>query len=119
MELVPEPASSSQAMVLVKNYIGEHLDEDLNRKTLAQAAHLNPDYLSYLFRKHTGETLSRYILKERVRQAKKLLMSTNLPIHEIALQIGFPNISYFSKQFKDLEGQTPLQFRKLAKQREE
>lgn len=119
MELVPEPASSSQAMVLVKNYIGEHLDEDLNRKTLAQVAHLNPDYLSYLFRKHTGETLSRYILKERVRQAKKLLMSTNLPIHEIALQIGFPNISYFSKQFKDLEGQTPLQFRKLAKQREE
>ena len=111
-ELVPEPASSSQAMVVVQKYIREHLDEDLNRKTLSKVAHLNPDYLSTLFRKHTGETLSHYILKERIQQAKKDLVGTNLPIHEIALRTGFPNISYFSKQFKDLEGMTPLQFRK-------
>ena len=97
----------------VRSYIRDHLaDADINRVKIAEAMHLNPDYLSYCFHKEFNTTLTAYITSKRMDQAKYLLMNTNLSIAEIAEQVGVPNISYFYRQFKKVTGKTPQQYRK-------
>ena len=97
----------------VRSYIRDHLsDADINRVKIAEAMHLNPDYLSYCFHKEFNTTLTAYITSKRVDQAKYLLKNTNLSIAEIAEQVGIPNISYFYRQFKKATGKTPQHYRK-------
>ena len=96
----------------VRDYIREHFsDADLNRTKIADAMHLNPDYLSYSFHKEFGSTLTAYITSVRMDQAKYLLKNTTLPVHHVAEQVGIPNISYFYKQFKKASGTTPQLYR--------
>ncbi len=103
---------SDSSIELIKKYIREHLEEDLNRKKLASIVYLSPDYLSHVFSERTGESLTTYILNERIKKAKELLLLSRKSIRDIALTSGFPNISYFSRQFKSLTGKTPQEFRK-------
>lgn len=95
----------------LQQYIRENISEELGREHLARQAFLNPEYLSRLFRRQTGMSLSDYIANERITAAKKLLLTTALPIGDIALQTGYNNAAYFSKIFKRLAGQTPQQYR--------
>lgn len=104
------PADSS--IQIVKKHIREHLNDDLNRKKLAALVYLSPDYLSHIFSERTGESLTTFILNERIKKAKELLLLSQNSIRDIALTSGFPNISYFSRQFKTLTGKTPQEFRK-------
>ncbi len=106
---------SDSSIGQIKNYILAHLDEDLNRKKLASLVFLSPDYLSHVFSEHTGESLTTFILNERIKKAKEMLLLSNKSIRDIALTSGFPNISYFSRQFKSLTGETPHEFRKHKK----
>ena len=87
-------------------------DPDLNRMQIAEAVHLNPDYLSYTFHKEFGNTLTAYITSVRMDQAKYLLKHTNTSIDQIAEQVGIPNVSYFYRQFKKTMGKTPQMYRK-------
>lgn len=103
---------SDSSIELIKKYIREHLDDDLNRKKLASLVYLSPDYLSHVFSERTGESLSTFILNERIKKAKELLLLSPKSIRDIALLSGFPNISYFSRQFKSITGKTPQEFRK-------
>lgn len=103
---------SDSSIELIKKYIREHLDDDLNRKKLASLAYLSPDYLSHVFSERTGESLTTFILNERIKKAKELLLLSQKSIRDIALISGFPNISYFSRQFKSFTGKTPQEFRK-------
>ena len=100
-------------METVRSYIRDHLsDADLNRVKIADAIHLNPDYLSFCFHKEFDMTLTAYIASKRMDQAKYLLKHTTMSITEIAEQVGIPNTSYFYRQFKKATGKTPQQFRK-------
>ena len=103
---------SETSIELIKKYIREHLEDDLNRKKLAALVFLSPDYLSHVFSERTGESLTTFILNERIKRAKELLLLSNHSIRDIALSSGFPNISYFSRQFKSLTGKTPQEYRK-------
>ncbi len=96
----------------VKKYIGEHYAEELTRDDLAQLVYLNPDYLSRIFRNETGESLSNYLIRFRIDQAKELLLSTDLPIHQIACSVGYTNFSYFAKLFRKYTQCTPNEYRK-------
>lgn len=103
---------SDSSIELIKNYIREHLADDLNRKKLASLIYLSPDYISHVFSERTGESLTTFILNERIKKAKELLLLSQKSIRDIALLSGFPNISYFSRQFKSLTGKTPQEYRK-------
>lgn len=110
-------AVSGSVIESVHQYILSHLfDEKLNRIQIASSIHLNPDYLSSLFKEKTGQSLCAFITAERVKVSKRMLLSTTLPISIISLQIGFNDISYFSKQFKSIVGMSPQQYRKQASQ---
>lgn len=93
-------------------YIREHLSEDLTRDELAQRAFLSPDHLSHIFREQTGRSLTDYIMEQRVKRAKELLLASDMSVRDVALASGFQNISYFAKQFKRRTGKTPQAFRK-------
>ncbi len=96
----------------VKRYIRDHLAENLSREALADTVYLTSDYLSHLFKKETGYSLTNYIIHERIEKAKILLAQRELSIRDVAAACGFDNVSYFSKQFRNLTGVTPREYRK-------
>lgn len=111
-ECIRNCSDQDAAVTAVKNYIRAHLDENLTRESLAAMVYLTPDYLSHLFKRETGFSLTNYIIYERIEEAKRLLAGTGQNVSDIATRCGFQNISYFSKQFKRFTGVTPREFRK-------
>lgn len=95
----------------IKRYIGEHLDE-VTRCRISEVFYLSPNYLSKLFRKEAGISLSEYIQNERMNLARQLLQQNRLSISQIATETGYPSFAHFSKQFKKFVGMTPNEYRK-------
>ncbi|MEK0313343.1 helix-turn-helix domain-containing protein [Cohnella sp. 56] len=98
----------------LRAYIADHLGENVTREMLAEYVHLNPAYLSRLFKKETGLSITDYLLGERMRMAKELISRSALPISEIARTLGYNNFSYFSRMFRKVYHANPQQFRKQA-----
>ncbi len=92
-------------------YIDANLAGDLSLHTLASLQSLNASYLSALFHKETGKTLTDYVTARRMDAAGKLLRTTQLQVQTIAQHCGISDSNYFSKLFKKHYGITPLQFR--------
>ncbi|MBQ6550616.1 MAG: response regulator [Lachnospiraceae bacterium] len=96
----------------VQAYIHSHLSENMTRESLSSMVYLNPDYLSFRFKKVTGMSLANYIIHARIQESMRLLGNREMSIRDIALDCGFSNLSYFAKQFKKETGLTPRDFRK-------
>jgi two-component system response regulator YesN len=107
----PKQPLANPIIERAKNYIYEHISQDISRDDLAGYLGFNPSYLSLLFKKETGNTLSDYIKTERIAFAKRLLRQTNLPIGVISENVGYDSLSYFSSVFHQLAGCTPRQYR--------
>lgn len=103
--------SASGGFRHTRDYIRGHLSEDLSLATLAGREGLSVYHFARTFREQTGFSPRQFIINERVNRAKQLLKS-NLPLAEIARQVGFANQSHFTRSFKRIVGQTPNQFRK-------
>ena len=73
---------------------------------------LNPDYLARVFKKETGLSIGGYLQDIRMNEAKKLLAHTNVPVNEVAMGVGYDNISYFSHVFREKTGLTPVEYRR-------
>ncbi|MDF2925494.1 MAG: response regulator [Paenibacillaceae bacterium] len=95
----------------VKHYIEEHLHE-VTREQVADHVYLNPAYLSRLFKKETGLSLTEYIIAARINRTKTLLTTSNIKIGDIGASVGYDNFSYFTKIFKKMAGVTPQEYRK-------
>ena len=96
----------------IKKYIDQHLGEELSRNRLAELACLNPSYLARLFRSRTGYSLVDYITKRKIEKVRDLLLTTDKTVSEIAGELGYTNMPYFSKVFKKETGCTPVEYRK-------
>lgn len=95
----------------VKEYIHDNLERDLTRNELAERVFLNPEYLSRLFKKETGLSLTTYITNERMNSSKELLIRTDMSISIIASKVGYSNFSHFSYVFRKVIGCSPIEFR--------
>lgn len=95
----------------VLTQIDSDLTADLSLKTQAALLHVNPSYLSTLFKKETKSTLTDYVNHKRMERAVFLLNSTSMQIQTIAQLCGIPDVNYFTKIFKKLVGSTPTQYR--------
>lgn len=102
----------SQVVRKVQQFMEEHLHEDFSREQAAETVFLNPAYLSRLFRKETGRSLTDYIVELRINKARHELEHTNIRISDIAANVGYSNFSHFSKLFKKETGLTPQEYRK-------
>ncbi|MBB6637155.1 response regulator transcription factor [Cohnella thailandensis] len=110
-----EAAKENDTVVdTVKRYIAQNMDQDLSREFIAEQVFLNPDYLSRIFKKETGYSISDYVLLARINKAKELLLQTNIPISAIALSVGYSNFSHFAKMFKKYAGIGPTELRNQA-----
>ncbi|MBD2867861.1 helix-turn-helix domain-containing protein [Paenibacillus arenilitoris] len=107
---------ASHVIEKVRRHIEEHLHEEFSREQAAEAVYLNPAYLSRLFRRETGRSLTDYLVEVRIAKAKSELESTNIRISDIAVSVGYSNFSHFSKLFKKETGLTPQEYRKKTQQ---
>ncbi|GAA4332252.1 hypothetical protein GCM10023149_38420 [Mucilaginibacter gynuensis] len=94
------------------NYIQTNLQTNLTVADLATRANHNADYFSRLFYENTGERPLAYIQSKRIERAQLLLITTNMPFYEIAAETGFESLSYFSRVFKNITGQSPGGYKK-------
>ena len=108
----------SQASPLVRNtvaYIQAHLTEKITVNDIAEAFGQNPSYLSHHFKEQTGESISSYIVSEKINEAKRLLRCSELSLLDLSAQLGFSSQQYFQSVFKKQVGCTPTEYRKQDK----
>ena len=98
---------TQQAVIYIKN----NLHNNLTVRETAKALSIHPDYLSHQFSKEMGMTFIAFLNQERCRQAASYLKHTSLQIKEISAIVGFNTISYFTKQFTQLFGKSPRDYR--------
>lgn len=101
----------------VINHICLYLTDDLSLKRLAEEFSISPSYLSTLFKKETGSTLTDFVNKKRIENAVFLLNSTDLQIQSIAAACGVADLNYFTRLFKRNMGRTPSEYREMIHQK--
>jgi len=94
-----------------KNYIFRHLHGRIQVKEVAEAIGLNANYLSTIFKKYEGISISEYIMKQKIILTKNLLTYSNYTLLEIAHYLGFVSQSHLGEQFRKETGMTPKQYR--------
>ena len=106
-----DEAKPSQQVEWLRHFISQNLHTDLSLTSLADSVHLSSSYLSRLFKKETGVTVTDYITAERMEKARQLLEQTDQSIESITQQVGYPTHHYFTKRFKQRYGVTPKEYR--------
>ncbi|MBS4212328.1 MULTISPECIES: response regulator transcription factor [Neobacillus] len=96
----------------VIQYVKSKVPGEVTLSEAANYVHLNPSYLSKLFKDKTEQNFVDFVLEIRMNEAKKLLERTSLRISEIADRLGYSDITYFSNLFKRKTGVTPSEYRK-------
>ena len=96
--------------------IDSELSTNLSLSTLAKAQKVSAGYLSSIFKKETGKTVTEYIRERRIALAAQLLKTTHLQIQTVALHCGIVDVQYFSKIFKKQVGMTPKEYRESSRQ---
>lgn len=95
----------------VINYIDSNLYQKISLSEISDSVNMTPSYLSFKFKKETGQKISDYILRQRVEEAKEILLFTSKSYQEIATQLNFSSQSYFIKCFKKVTNHTPKEYR--------
>ncbi len=95
----------------IRERLFEHSEEEIGVPDLARQAHLSPERFSTLYRKFFRKTPYRDLLEMRLNRAKSLLISTILPVKEIAAASGWSDEHYFSRLFREQNGVSPTAFR--------
>ncbi|MDD4189251.1 MAG: response regulator [Eubacteriales bacterium] len=96
-----------------KQYIEEHLSEDISMADLAGNAYLSPNYLGKLFMERLGISVSEYINRRRIEKACEAIRGGNAKIYEIAESVGIRDPNYFSSLFRKIMGISPKEYRSL------
>ncbi|WP_256761943.1 helix-turn-helix domain-containing protein [Cohnella sp. WQ 127256] len=100
----------------VMKYVHENIEQQhLSRDDIAQYVYLNPDYLTRVFKKETGLSITDFLQQQKIEYAKRLLIQTDLTVNEVAMTVGYSNLSYFSTLFKKIAFMNPADFRKQYK----
>lgn len=94
------------------SYMKDRIQDNITLRDVAERFSFSPNYLGLLFKEETGKNFSEYLIMLRMERACELLKNTNLKIYEIADQVGYRYLPYFSRQFKETYGKTPLEFRR-------
>lgn len=101
-----------ESILRVLIYIEDHLGEELSLDKMAKIARISSYYFHRLFHAYMGETLSDYVTRLRVQRASEKLNYTDVPVTEIALEVGYESPSSFTKVFNQIKGSSPSGFRK-------
>jgi len=93
------------------NYIYDHLHTRITASQLAELTGLSESYLSRIFKKETGSSISDYISEKKIQTARNMLQFSDYSLADISALLAFPSQSYFTEIFKKRTGCTPMEFR--------
>ena len=96
----------------VKDYIFSHLHDKIKVSDIADKLGVNPNYLTSVFNKSEKIPLKKYILQEKIRRSQNLLKYSDYHIQEIGFYLGFSSQSHFTRQFQEITGMTPNEYRR-------
>ncbi|HHX61796.1 MAG TPA: response regulator [Epulopiscium sp.] len=115
VDYAAEVEKSMTILDKAKQYVYENFQENITRVEVANAVYLTPDYLGKIFKLQEGIAINNFINQCRVRKAKELLISTDYTVSQIAYDVGFNNLSYFSTIFKKEVGKSPHMYKKTSR----
>ncbi len=95
----------------VKSYVENHYMNPITTEDLMRVIHCSRSAMYRHFREHFGESPSHYINRVRIRRAQLLLSNTDMPIAEIAIAVGIPDVCYFSRLFREITGKSARTYR--------
>ncbi|MCC8024048.1 MAG: response regulator [Clostridium sp.] len=102
----------------INQFIEEHYMERISLEDIATAIHRNKSYISRIFKEKMNETISDAIRKRKVFASKEMIEKTDLSIQDISAKLGFVEHSYFSKNFKKIEGISPKEYERLVRKKQ-
>lgn len=105
----------SRAISKSMDYILREIHKKISLNDLAKEVGLTPKYLSVLFHKETNQTLSNYIMAQKIKEAKRLLTYSDYRYSQISQSLSFSSQSYFIATFKKILGITPKEFREQTR----
>ena len=108
--------TSNTRVNTIHEFLMNNYRDEINLEGIAELVHLAPASVCRFFKSATGQTIFSYLNNIKVDYACKLLMNTDLNIVDISYDCGFNNLSHFNKQFRQIIGKTPSQYRKLRLQ---
>ncbi|MEH7010149.1 response regulator [Neobacillus niacini] len=97
----------------VMDYINKTPLDQITLKEAAESIHINPSYLSQLFKQQLNKKFVDYITELRIEESKRLLHNTTLRMSEIAERVGYSDLAYFSNNFKKIVGLSPSEYRNI------
>lgn len=98
-----------------KRYIQQHYREALRLEDVSSAVGFNATYFSTLFKKETGQNFMDHLTDLRIEKAKELLCGEGMSVMDVAEEVGYRDLKYFSRLFKKNTGVSPSDYRKLYK----
>jgi len=96
----------------VKRFVQDELNQNITLKQISRKLHFNCAYLGQKFKLYENMSFNEYLLQQRMEKAKLLLKKTDLKIYEIANEIGYTEIDWFYKKFKEYTGSSANEYRK-------
>ena len=99
----------------IKIYVQKHVEDKITLKDVADYFSFSPNYLGHLFKEATNENFSEFLIRMRMERACQYLLDPKMKIYEICDRVGYKNILYFNRQFKDVYEMTPTDYRKRNK----
>ena len=115
LALASEDESSSGDLHFEKLILEQLSNPNLALGELAKQLGFSTNYLSLLIKKELGMSFQEYVTQQRIQRAKRLLLSTDMKIYEVALAVGIEDMNYFSYRFKSIVGISPKSYRSGAK----
>lgn len=116
LEEAPAPGMMPVYIRRAVDYIDTHYAEGITIARLSKLCSVSKYHLAHEFKKYTGFAPNKYVIHVRIRETKRILKDTDLPITEIAARAGIESVTHFISQFKREVGWTPLAYRKRYRQ---
>lgn len=113
--IIPTDTEQNKNLASIKkilDYINKHYNEPLTARDLTGLSNYSEFYFMKIFKQYTHKPLISYINDLRLEKSKPLLLHTDKPITEIAMEVGFNNTSYYIKKFQQANGTSPYKFRR-------
>jgi AraC-like DNA-binding protein len=104
--------SNNPDIIQIKKFIEENICSKITLKMISDHVHLSEEYISFLFKKHTGKTVIEYVNGRKMALAKQMLESREMSLKNISESLGFENYGYFSRVFKKHFSAPPARLKK-------
>lgn len=112
------PENSEQRIIhKIREYVHAHIHEDITAATIAEVFHYSPAYLSKIYKNYGKEKLSTYIIAEKIKAAKKLLVESDKTVAQISAMLGYQSPQAFARAFRRELSMTPQEYRRAYRER--